>query len=688
MKVYPTDKIRNIALVSHSGAGKTTFVERMLLNTGAISRMGTVSAGNTACDFEPEEVNRNSSISTSIASIEFRDGKLNLFDTPGYMDFIGEVYSALHVCDSAVVFIEAVSGVEVGTEIVYAEAKRREIPMLLLVNKMDRETVRVSRVMNSIQENLLDHRRLIRLQIPIGEAESFTGVIDLVTQKAYMGADGKAEAIPAEYADEVKVARMELIEAAAEGDDTLMEKFFEEDTLSADEIIEGLKGAMAQHLVVPIIFCAGEKGIGTHMAAAIMQRLLASPLESADFTVTDNDDNEVTYPVHDDSPLCAFVFKTREDKYGKSSYLRVYGGTLNADSRIYDMNLGHEIRVGTISALQGKETSSVKALHAGDIGVVVKLGQTKTGHTVGMSDDQFKMSPIMPLSPIFSYAIHPVSQADISKLSESLHRLMDEDATLQSHYETATHESILSGMGDVHLNIAVKKLESKFGVHVNTTTPKIPYRETITSSGRGEHTHKKQSGGAGQYGRVMLNVESISDDDGFEFSSKIVGGALTSAFISATEKGCLQAVNEGPLAGVPITGVKAIVYDGKMHAVDSKEIAFQVAGREALRKAMLKAGPVLLEPLYNVTITIPSDNMGDIMSDLNTRRASVQGMDQIGPRSIVKAEVPLAEMQRYLVDLRSMTQGRGVYSMDFSRYGRIPGHQQQKVINSLKTEEA
>ena len=688
MKDYPTEKIRNIALVSHSGAGKTTFVERMLFDTGAITRMGNVSQGNTQMDYDPEEIDRGSSISTSVASIEFRDGKLNLFDTPGYMDFIGEVYSAMRVCDGAVVFIEAVGGVEVGTEVVFQEAKRREMPTLLLVNKMDRENVRVSRVMSSIEENLLDERRLIRLQIPLGEADNFKGVIDLVTQKAYLGEKETVEDIPSEYADQVEEARMELIEAAAEGDDALMEKYFETETLSAEEIIAGLKGAMAQNLCVPIMFCAGEKGFGTNMAAAIMQRLLASPDERRDFLTYDADGEETRYPNSNDSPLAAFVFKTREDKYGTTSYIRVFGGQLNSDSRVYNSTTGQEVRVGQLSALVGKESVKIPTLNAGDVGAAVKLAGTTTENTLCDKSKPLTMRPIMPLNPIFSYAIHPVSQADISKLSESIHRLLEEDPTLQTHYETATRETILSGMGDVHLDIAVKKLKSKFGVNVTTTTPKVAYRETITSKGDAEHTHKKQSGGAGQYGRVMLRVETIGDDDEFEFGQEIFGGSISAPFIAATEKGCRQAIESGPIAGYPVKGVKAIVYDGKMHPVDSKEIAFQVAGREAFRKAMMSAGPVLMEPLYNVTVTVPSDNMGDIMSDMNTRRAQVQGMDQIGPRAIVKAEVPLAEMQRYLVDLRSMTGGRGVYSMEFSRYGRVPNHMQQKIIDSAREEEA
>lgn len=688
MKVYPTSKIRNIALVSHTGAGKTTFVERMLYATGAITRMGSVSNGNTVTDFEPEELDRQSSISTSLAAIEFRDGKLNLFDTPGYMDFVGEVNAALHVADSAVVFVEGVSGVEVGTEIVYQIAKRQNLPTLLVVSKMDRDNTRVTRVLNSINDHLLDERRLIKLQIPIGEGPTFKGVIDLVNEAAFMGEKGERAAIPERYAEEVEEARMELIEAAAEGDDELMEKYFEEDTLSADDIIRGLQGAMEQNIVVPITYCAAESGVGTDLLARTMQRLLPAPGIRGGFKPYDSSGERVEYAISNDSPLAAFVFKTREDKYGKTSYVRVFGGVLESDSRVWDVNLDSEVRIGQLGVVVGKDLHNVSKLNAGDVGAVVKLGDTATNHTLTDRSNLLKVIKVQQPNPIFSYAIHPVSQSDVGKLSEALSRLMEEDSTLMTRHDAATHETILSGMGDVHLSMAVKKLQSKFGVNVETTTPKIPYRETIMGESSAEHTHKKQSGGAGQYGRVMLRVESINDDDEFEFGSEIYGGSISGPFVVATEKGCLQAVEKGPIAGYPVTGVKAVVYDGKMHPVDSKEIAFQIAGRESFRKAMMKAKPTLLEPLYNVTVTVPAENMGDIMSDMNTRRAHVQGMEQIGSRAVIKAEVPLAEMQRYLVDLRSMTAGRGVYGMQFSRYGRVPNHMKDKIVEAAKAEAA
>ena len=685
MKEYKTDAIRNIALVSHSGAGKTTFVERLLFDTGATTRMGDVQSGNAAMDFEPEEIDRNSSISTAIAPIEMGDLKFNLLDTPGYIDFVGEVNAALHVADSAVVFVEAVGGVEVGTEITFQAAQKRNLPTILLVNKMDRDTVRVTRVRESIDSHL--DARVIPLQIPIGEGPSFTGVIDLLSMKARMGEKSTVADIPADLADAAEEARMELIEAAAEGDDALMEKFFEEFDLTNDEIIVGLRGLMAQGEGIPLMYCSGQLGIGVAPFMEVLAQLAPAPNERGEFEVIDESGETQSYPVSDDSPLVAFVFKTREDQYGKTSYLRVFGGVITSDSRVWDTQLDSEARIGHLNVVTGSETKSINNLHAGDIGAVVKLGDTQTNHTLSTRGAALKYAEIKRPNSIFSLAIHPVTQSDVAKMSGALHRLRDEDPTLQSSYETATRQTILSGMGDTHLNVAVKKLQSKFGVTVDTTIPKVPFRETITGTAEAEYTHKKQSGGAGQYARVFLRVESLDDDAEFEFASEIFGGSVSGPFVAATEKGCRQALDHGAIAGYPVTGVKCVVFDGKEHPVDSKEIAFQTAGREGFKKAMLKAGPVLLEPIYNVEVTVPGDHMGDVMGDFNTRRARVQGMDQRGTKATIKAEAPLAEMQRYLMDLRSMTGGRGVYSMEYSHYGRVPSHIQQQIIDDAKKEE-
>ncbi|HSH02001.1 MAG TPA: elongation factor G [Anaerolineae bacterium] len=680
MKEFTTDKIRNVALLSHNGAGTTTFVERALFFTNAINRMGSTQKGTAVMDFEEEEIERNGSIATALAHIEWRNTKINILDTPGYVDFIGEVNAALAVADGAMIFVDAMAGVEVGTEVVWQAAKERNLPRVLVINKMDRDNARVQRVYKNVVEHL--DGNFVPLQIPIGEGPDFKGVIDLLAMQCRLGDNDERQPIPDDMLAAAKEARAALVEAAAEGDDTLIEKFLEDIPLDDDEVLAGLKSAMQQDIVVPVLYSAPEAGIAVGPMLGALSRLMPAPNEAGPFTVTNEDGSTSEYEVSDDSPLTAFVFKTREDPYGKLSYLRIFGGILESDSRVENVNREEEVRVGSLQILRGKEQLNVPRLHSGDIGVVVKLGDTETNDTL-TAGTKHTLPPTPQPHPISSFAIHAVSQSDVAKLSQSLNRLVDEDPTLSWHTETATHETILSGMGVTHLNVAIKKAESKFGIHLTTTIPTVPYKETVTKTSSAEYTHKKQTGGAGQYARVFLRVEP-SDDEEFAFESEIFGGAISAPFVAATEKGCRQALEAGPLAGFPVTGVKAVVYDGKEHPVDSKEIAFQVAGRECIRKAMLSAGPMLLEPIYSVTITVPADNMGDILGDLNTRRAHIQGMDQEGTKSIIRAEVPLAEMQSYQADLRSMTQGRGVFGMQFHTYGRVPTHVQEQIVAKLK----
>lgn len=686
MKEYKTGQIRNIALVSHNGAGKTTLVERLLFNTGVTTRMGDVQSGSAAMDFEEEEISRNSSIATALAPIEWKDAKLNILDTPGYADFIGEVNAALSVVEGAMVLVEAVAGVEVGTEIVWHAAEKQNLPRIIVINKMDRENVRAARALKSVQDNLSGN--FIPLQLPIGEGATFKGVVDLLSMEARLGDNDERGPIPDDMVEAAEEAHLVIVEAAAEGDDALMEKYFENDGLPDEDIVRGLKLAMKQGSIVPLIYSAPQAGIAVVPLMNAMVRLLPAPNEGEGFTATNASGEEETHKVDDTSPLAAFIFKTREDPYGRMSYIRVYGGVLESDSRIWDVKSDSEVRVGTLQTLMGKEQTAISKLHSGDIGVVVKLGDAHTNDTLCDKGHKLQMDPIEQPNPITQVAIHPVSQSDVAKLSQALHRLVTEDPTLKWHTETATHETILAGMGNTHLDIAVQKASSKFGVHFTTTIPKVPYRETITQTNSAEYTHKKQSGGAGQYARVFLRVESLDDDAEFEFGSEIFGGSVSAPFVAATEKGCRQALESGPIAGYHVVGVKAIIYDGKEHPVDSKEIAFQTAGREGFKHAMLGAGPVLLEPIYEVSVTVPADNMGDILGDMNTRRARVLGMDQEGTKSIVKAEVPLAEMQTYTADLRSMTQGRGTFSMKYVRYGRVPAHMQADVIAKAKAAEA
>jgi len=685
MKEYRTAQIRNIALVSHNGTGKTTFAERMLFNTGATTRMGRVESGTTVSDFEEEEIARTSSIATAVIPVEWQDHKFNFLDTPGFADFIGEVNSALKVVEASLVFIEAVAGVEVGTELVWQYSQKQNLPRILVINKMDRENVRVSRVRESIAQNLGGN--VVDLQLPIGEGPSFKGVVDLLRMKARLGENDQEADIPAEMVDDAEEARLQLIEAAAEGDDELLMKYLDGEELTNEEIISGLRQAITNGSVVPLLFCAAQPGIGVAALMELLQQLVPAPNERSEAIIATNPaGEEVALEADDMGPLAAFIFKTREDPYGKMSYLRVFSGMLASDSRVYDSHLESEVRIGTINVLRGKEQLPVPRLHSGDIGTVVKLGDAVTNDTLCDNGRRLIIPPIEQPNPIVSAAVHPVAQSDVAKLSQSLTRLTVEDPTLRWYTEPATREALLSGMGNSHLDIAVKKLHSKFGVNVTTTIPKIPYRETITKTNSAEYTHKKQTGGAGQYARVFLRVESLDDDAEFKFASEVFGGSISAPFVAATEKGCRQALESGPLAGFPITGVKAVVYDGKEHPVDSKEIAFQLAGREGFKAACLGAGPVLLEPIYEVTVTVPADNMGDVMGDFNARRARVLGMDQEGTKSIVRAEVPLAEMQTYSADLRSMTQGRGIFSMEFLRYGRIPAHLQQEVVDKHRKE--
>ncbi len=686
MKEFQTGQIRNIVLVSHNGAGKTTFVERLLFDTGVTTRMGSVDSGTAVMDFEEEEINRQGSIATAIAPIEWDDLKLNLLDTPGYADFVGEVNSALRVTESALVFVEAVAGVEVGTELVWQYTIEKQLPRILVINKMDRENVNIQRTMRSVGENL--NGTFVNLQLPIGEGSSFKGVIDLLSMKARLGADDEQAEIPADMADDAEKARIELVEAAAEGDDELLMKYLDGEELTMDDVISGLKSAMASGQVTPIVYTAPQAGIAVNPLLEIMASLLPPPDGSGTFRAVGPSGDEAEYEISDVSQLAAFIFKTREDPYGKMSYLRIFGGILESDSRIWDAELDSEVRVGTLNILRGKDQIPVARLHSGDIGGVMKLGDSVTDGTLCDQGHKLAIKAVEQPSPISSLAVHPVSQSDVAKLTTALNRLAAEDPTLRWRPEPATRETILSGMGTAHLDIAVKKARSKFGVNLTTSIPKVPYRETITKTSKAEYTHKKQTGGAGQYARVFLRLESLPDDEEFEFDTEVFGGAISGPFVMAVQKGCRQALAAGALAGFPMTGVKAVVYDGKEHPVDSKEIAFQIAGRECFKKAALAADPVLLEPVYEITVSVPAENMGDIMGDLNSRRARVLGMDQEGTKAIVKAEVPLAEVQTYSADLRSMTQGRGVFGMEYLRYGRVPSHlQEQLVLQRAKEKE-
>ncbi len=682
MKEYTTDKIRNIALVSHGSGGKTMMTEAFLHATGGSTRMGKIEDGTTASDFEEEEIRRKLSLSTSVIPVEYKNHKINVLDTPGYTDFIGEVISSLRVVDGAVILIDSVAGLEVGTELAWNYCDAFKLPRFLVVNKMDRDNADFKKAVASVQE--FSPVRLVPVQIPWGEKAAFKGVIDLMAMKAYAG-DGKtAEEIPAEFKAAAEEARTALLEAAAEGDDALMEKYFESGSLSDEELARGFKAVVRSGAYVPVFVTAGahEKGVLPLLDAVI--NLFPSPAEVT--AVAKGKDGEEILTASDSGPLALYVWKTTADPFvGKLTYFRIYSGTLQADSRIWNQVKGAEERMASLAILRGKETIPHKLIHAGDIGIVAKLSVTSTGDT--LCDKGHPLTLPKPQYPnaLYRVAINPKTQADAAKISPTLTRLCEEDMTLSWYNEPSTLQTILQGMGDQHIDVAIRRAEGKLQVGLIPFEPKVPYREGITKKGDAMYRHKKQTGGAGQFGEVWLRIEPYFEGD-FDFTDELVGMNLSKSYLSPIEKGIRASLGQGVIAGFPMSNVRVIVYDGKEHPVDSKPVAFEIAGREAFKLAVAEAGPVLFEPIMNVRVTVPDANMGDIMSDLNTRRGRVQGTESERGRTVVVAHVPLAEMLRYTTQLRSMTGGRGVFTMDFDHYETVPAHIAGGIIEAHKKE--
>ena len=683
MKEYTTDTIRNIALVSHSSAGKTMLAEAFLHYTGATTRLGKIEDGTSVSDFEEEEIRRGISLSTGVIPIEHKNHKINILDTPGYNDFIGEMISALRVSDGAMVVVDSVAGAEVGTEIAWNYCDQFNLPRLVLINKMDRDNANFRQALDSVQE--LSDVRLIPVQLPWGEKQDFKGVVDLLTMKAYSGSGDTATDIPAELIDEAESARSELIEAAAEGEDDLLMKYLEGETLDAKEIMRGLVGVFQTKSYIPVLVASGTAEIGMAPLLDAMIELMPSPSDAASVAAKGKDGEE-ELSSSDSGPLGVYAWKTTADPFvGKITYLRVYSGVLTSDTRIWNQSKETEERFGNINLLRGKEAIAIKTVHAGDIATVPKLTVTSTGDT--LCDRAHPLELPVPEYPTALYraAVSPKTQSDSAKISPTLTRLCEEDMTLSWYQEPSTNQTILQGMGDQHIDVAIRKAEKKFQTGLNIEEPRVPYRETITRLGASQYRHKKQTGGAGQFAEVFMRVEPLQDEN-FEFVNKVFGGAISQNYMPAIEKGVKGVMQKGVIAGYPVEKVRVEVYDGKEHPVDSKPVAFEIAGREAFKLAVKDAAPVMLEPIMNVVITVPEANMGDIMGDLNTRRARVQGMDTDKGRSVVTAHVPLAEMQRYTTDLRSITGGRGIFTMDFAFYETVPTHIAQEVIDSRQKE--
>lgn len=684
MKVYPTQSLRNIALASHQGAGKTSLVEAMLFNTGVITRMGDVQQGTTVSDYDEEEIRRGMSIGTSVIPIEVEGLKVNLLDTPGYTDFQGEAINGLRVADLALLLVDAGAGIEVGTELYWEVAERFGLPRLVVLSKMDRENVRPDAVLSELRSTF--GARFVPLQLPLMEGESFVGVVDLLTRQAYRGASDKPEAVPAELADAAEEARFALVEVAAESDDALLEKYFEAGELSPEEIERGVRAGLASGNFVPVVYTAGKANIGVAALVALLAKIAPAPTERQAF-VGERAGEQIALPADDNGPLALYIFKSSADPFvGRLNYFRVISGLLRSDSRYYNHSRGEEERFGSLLVVRGKEQIPVTEMHAGDIGAVAKLSHTATGDTLGDRGMPILIAPSEFPRPVYAVAVSPATQADSAKMGPTLTRLCDEDPTLRWRQDPATKEAVLEGMGDVHVAVAIKRAQ-QLGVNLVTAVPRVPYLETITKVNTAQYRHKKQTGGAGQFAEVHLRVEPLPRGSGFEMGWEVFGGAISSSFQPSIEKGIKSVMESGVIAGYPVVDVKAVVYDGKEHPVDSKDIAFQIAGREVFKLAVKGASPVLLEPIMEVRITVPEGNMGDVIGDLSSRRGQVLGTEVAGGKATITAYVPLAEMLRYSNDLRSLTGGRGVYTLDFARYETVPAHLAEEIIAKAKREE-
>ncbi len=685
MKEYKTESIRNIVLASHGSAGKTMLVEAMANFTGQTTRMGQIEDGTTIADYEEEEIRRGISLSTSVVPIEYMGAKLNIFDTPGYTDFIGEVISAMRVADSALILVDSVAGLEVGTEMALQYSEQFNIPKMLLINKMERENANFNKALDSVQTHL--ETRLLPLQIPWGERADFKGVIDLLSMKAYEGPGKDGVDIPDEFKAQAEEGHLALVEAAAEGSDELLEKYFENGDLTDKEILSGLRSTIHQGNFIPVMVAAGAHKVGIAPLLNLLVNLMPSPADVGSVVATTPKGEEVTLEPKEDGPLAAYVWKTTADPFvGKQTFFRVYSGKMVGDERIWNANEEEEERLTGMQVPHGKEGIPTSVIHCGDIGLVAKLSVTSTGDTLCTKDNPLILPQAEYPNALYQVAIFPKTQSDAAKLSTTLTRLCEEDMTLSWHNEPATRQTILKGMGDQHIDVAIRRAESKFQLGMNIQEPKVPYEERITRENAAMYRHKKQTGGAGQFGEVHLRVLPLADED-FEFANDVFGGSISNNYMASIEKGIKNVMKDGVVAGYPVHNVKVSVYDGKEHPVDSKPIAFEIAGREAFKLAFKGAGPVLYEPIMKVEVIVPESNMGDVLGDMNSRRARVQGMDTAKGRSTVKSNVPLSEMLRYTTILRSMTGGRGYFTMEFSHYEMVPQHLAQEIIEAKRRED-
>lgn len=684
-----TDKIedlRNIVFVAHGGAGKTSLAEVMLFNTGVTNRLGRVEDGNTVMDFEPEELKRNISISSGFNQYDWKKHTIRLIDTPGDQNFFSDTRICMQAADSAVVVLDAVDSVKVQTEQAWDFAEEFNLPSIIFINKLDRERADFSRTYKDAAESF--EPKPVILQLPIGSEDDFKGVIDLVGMKAFTyDAKGKAKEvdIPSDMQDLVAEEREALVENVVESDDELLERYLEGESLSDDEIKAALKKGTLSRNFVPVLCGSATKNIGIDLIQNFIVDCMPSPLDRGPWIATDEDgEKEVECNPDPDAPFSAFVFKTVADPFaGRLSIFRVVSGSLGADGNFYNTNKGTKERYNQLLSLAGKEQKPVTKAGPGSIVAVAKLKDSTTGDTLCDEGRKVKFKCAEPLPSLTSFAVEPKSKGDEDKIFSSLSKLLEEDIALQLTRNLETKQILLSGLGPIHIEVAVEKLKRKFNVEVELSTPKVPYKETIKKKIRVQGKHKKQTGGHGQFADCWIQIEPLPRGKGFEFVDKIVGGAIPKQYIPAVEKGILESCQKGVLAAFPCVDFRVTLDDGSFHAVDSSEMAFKIAGSMAFKKAALDAGPVLLEPIMNVSITTPDEHMGDIMGDLNSRRGKVLGMDSKGKNQVIKANVPIAEFLTYAPDLRSMTGGRGMFSMEFSHYDEIPAQIAQKLVEEI-----
>jgi len=668
MREYSGDHIRNIVLASHQGTGKTSLVEAMLFSAGHTTRLGKVEEGTTVSDWDPDEIKHRVSINASLAPLEWEGYKINLIDTPGYADFVGEVCQGMRVADASLLVVSAVDGMQVGTEMAWRMSEERSLAKLILINKMDRENADFGRVIAQLRERY--GKRVAPMEVPIGREHDFHGVINVLHNKAYRYSDGKSQeiSVPEELASELEQYRQQLVESICETDDELVAKYLDDEPITDDELTKGMHLAAARGEIVPVMCCAATTNVGVDRILDAIIELMPGPTER---------------PSEVEGSLAALVFKTIADPYvGKLTFLRIFSGSLTTDCHVFNSTRQHDEHIGPLLVMRGKTQEVVHSAGAGDIVAVAKLHDTGTGDTLTTKDSALHLEPVVFPAPSFSACVVAKSKGDLDKLGQALHRTCEEDPTLHVQRDPETGETILSGIGESHLNITAERVSRKYGVQVQLSTPTVPYRETILGTAKAEGKHKKQSGGRGQFGDVWVQFEPAGSEN-FEFVNKVVGGSVPKQYIPAVEKGIHEAMQHGPLAGYPVINIKATLYDGKYHDVDSSEMAFKIAGSLAFKEGVLRADPVLLEPVMAVEVLVPENYMGDVIGDLNSKRARVLGMEPVGADGQrVLAHVPMAEMSHYATALRSITQGRGSFTMSLLTYEPVPPHAAQKIIDA------